>query len=74
MTKTVDLSKYNGRVYQNNNGRCLRFKSGAFHYVDSKIIKQALASGFKFGYDRRVYTPMPWGLSHTGYEFVELPI
>lgn len=67
--KTIDLSKYDGKIYSVRNTYALKFKSGSFHYVSKEDLKLAFENDFEVGYDKMTYTRMPWGMQHTGYDF-----
>lgn len=60
---------YDGKIYQNRETFALKFKSGAFHYVEENILIEAFNQDFIIGSDVRVYENMPWGMQHTGYRF-----
>lgn len=66
---TLDLTKYNGKIYSVRNSFALKFNSGSFHYVTKEQLKQAANEGFQIGYDKMTYSNMPWGMQHSGYCF-----
>lgn len=72
------LENYDGRIYHTGDSRgidgfCLRFKSGSFHYAGKDVVKMAVEAGFEIGYNKKAYSPMPWGLQHTSYTWVPKP-
>jgi hypothetical protein len=69
------LENYDGNIYRRDDfrtqlGLCLRFQSGSFHFSD-EIVRVALDAGWKIYQPVRKYTPMPWGMQHIGYDYVE---
>lgn len=67
----MELKNYNGKIYLVRDKFTLKFKSGSFHYVSNEILIQAYEANFVIGYDKKVYTSMPWGAQHIGYNFEE---